>query len=321
MDTPIINVFMPTYEPHPQQLAEALDSLLAQTEPRWSLLIHDDASKSDVKSMITRYLKDPRITFARSEKNLGIGGNWNACLRKATAPYVQFLFQDDLWGKTHLERGIQVLEENPSVGFVSLDHIYLFEGNMENRTLYRELREYKKKHLEAGLHRGNAFLLWWIRNELVPNVIGEPPFVMFRRTLLQSVGPFNEEMPQFVDVEYWIRCLQKTDWYYLKEDIGSFRVHPAAASARNAESGAGIFDRLRCFQGLIASLPSGPVKKEAIAARNRALTTMARKYFNRMKKHEAVPIRGSGGSAFKKFCLRHPLLVARASMSALLYRG
>src|SRR3989339_1808239 len=85
MDTPLYSVLMPPYEPHPQQLAEALDSLLAQTEPRWSLLIHDDASKKNVKSMIAHYLEDPRITFARSEKNLGIGGNWNACFFQAEA--------------------------------------------------------------------------------------------------------------------------------------------------------------------------------------------------------------------------------------------
>jgi glycosyltransferase involved in cell wall biosynthesis len=317
MDTPIVNVFMPTYEPNPQHLAEALDSLLAQTETNWSLFIHDDASKSDVQSMIKSYLEDPRITFERSEKNLGIGGNWNACIQRTTAQYAQFLFQDDLWGETHLKKAISALEENPTVGFVSIDHKYQFEGGMENSPLYEKVREYKKENVKAGLHKGEEFLLWWIQQELHPNVIGEPPFVMFRKKLLDTVGPFNEEMPQFLDLEYWIRCLQKTDWYYLKEDIGAFRVHPAAASARNTESGAGIYDRLRCFQQLIASLPSGKMKKEAMAARNRALTVMAGKFLDRVQKKQAVSVSGKGGSAFKKFCLQHPLLTARAMVNAL----
>ena len=317
MDYPLVSILMPTFEPNPQHLAEALESLLAQTESRWTLFIHDDASQSDVRGMIENYLEDPRITFARSEKNLGIGGNWNACITKTSAPYAQFLFQDDLWGETHLEKAIRVLKENPTVGLVSIDHKYQYEGDMDNNDLYEKVRTYKKDNVEAGMHKGEEFLLWWIERELHPNVIGEPPFVMFKKTLLDEVGLFNEDMPQFLDLEYWIRCLQKSDWYYLKEDIGAFRVHPAAASARNTESGAGIYDRLTCFQQLIASLPSSPTKKEAIAARNRALTTMAEKYFDRRKKKQAVSMKGSGGSAFKKFCLHHPLLVARASLSAL----
>lgn len=318
MSTPIVNVLMPTYEPNPQYLAEALDSLFAQTETRWSLFIHDDTSQSDVRNMVEKYRRDPRVTFVRSEKHLGIGGNWNACLRRAKAPYVQFLFQDDLWGETQLERGIHILENHPTVGFVSIDHVYQYEGGMENDAPYRRLRAFKKKEVQEGIHRGEDFLLWWIRHELHPNVIGEPPFIMFRRTLLNAVGPFHEEMPQFLDVEFWIRCLQKTDWYYLKEDIGAFRVHPAAASTRNTESGAGIYDRLQCFQQLIASLPPGPMKKEAVAARNRALNTMARKFFERIKKKQAISTAGKGGAVFKKFCLKHPLATSRAILTAML---
>ena len=255
MDTPIVSILMPTYEPNPTHLAEALDSLLAQTEARWTLFIHDDASKADVRGMVEKYLDDPRISFERSEKNLGIGGNWNACVQRADGDYVQFLFQDDIWGSNHMEKAIGILEQNPSVGFVSLDHIYQYEGDVPVER-YQELKAYKEKEIDAGVHNGKEFLLWWVRHELHPNVIGEPPFVMFRKSLLDAVGPFHEEMPQFLDVEYWIRCLRESDWYYLKEDIGAFRVHPDAASARNTEAGVGIYDRLQCMEQLIATLSS-----------------------------------------------------------------
>lgn len=315
MNTPIVSILMPTYEPNPQHLSEALHSLFAQTQQDWTLFIHDDASKSNVLGMVKPYLEDSRIRFERSAKNLGIGGNWNACVERATAPYVQFLFQDDLWGKNHLEKALEVLEANPSAGFVSLEHLYQYEGGMPVEA-YERLRNFRKENVEAGLHTGEKFLLWWIRNELHPNVIGEPPFVMFRKSLLETVGPFNEKMPQFLDVEYWVRCLQKSDWYYVKEDIGAFRVHPAAASARNAASGAGIYDRFTCFEQLIASLPPGTMKKEAVAARNRALSTMAWKFFDRIKNRKAVTAKGGGGGVLKKFCLKHPFLTLRAVVCA-----
>jgi len=319
MEKPVVNVLMPTYEPNPQYLVEALDSLLAQTEERWTLFMHDDASKVDVRSMIETYLQDPRITFERSEKNLGIGGNWNACRSGISAPYIQYLFQDDMWHPEHLEKAIKVLGENPSVGFVSMDHKYQYEGDVPVDR-YQALKTFKEKEVDGGLHHGEEFLVWWVRRELHPNVIGEPPFVLFRRSLLESVGPFCEDMPQFLDVEYWIRCLRKSDWYYLKEDIGTFRVHPEAASARNTESGAGLYDRLRCIEQLIHSLPKGELKTEAVAARNRALTGMVQKYFGRMKGGKSVSTGGKGGSFLRKFCLRHPLLMAYAFIRALTHK-
>jgi len=316
MDTLIVNILLPTYEPEPTHLSEALESLLAQTETEWTLLICDDASEKDVQRMISKYLDDPRISFIRNDQTLGIGPNWNKCIQKADAPYVQFLFQDDSWETGFLEKSLRVMEANPSVGFASIDHRYSYEGDVPVDG-YERLRNFKEKEIQDGLHKGEELLLWWIQNELHPNIIGEPPFVMFRKSLFDEVGPFNEDMVQFLDVEYWIRCLQKSDWYYLKEDLGTFRVHPGAASARNTVSGAGIYDRFHCIENLIHSLPKGNMRDAAITARRRALAGMIWKFLDRIKNRQAVSMKGKGGSTLKKFCLRHPFFTLRAFLTVI----
>lgn len=301
---------MPAYEAQPEHIKPAVESVLAQTFTDWSLLVQDDFSqREDVAAHVKPYLDDERITYRRNERNLGIGPNWNACRDFGDAPYIAYLFHDDLWQPAYLEKALAVLEAQPEVGFVSLDHSYLKEDGVQDTAIYDEVQQFIKDNISAGRHSGQELLLWWADKGLRPNIIGEPSFVVLRRELMESVGPFHETMPQFLDSEYWIRCLLQSDWYYLDEDLGSFRVHPTAASAQNDLAGAGKFDRFDCFRMLIPQLP----KDKQPAARQsftRAFDEMVAKFFERRKSGKKISGRGSGG--LKKFCLRHPVFTSRA---------
>src|SRR3989338_11597797 len=127
----LVDVLIPTYNPNPAHLREALDSLKSQTFSKWKAFIHDDASEVDVESMVKPYLMDPRFTFEKSKVRLGIGKNWNACIGKTYAPSVAFLFQDDFWNPDYLETAINIFNGNPRAGFISINHEYRIEGNMK----------------------------------------------------------------------------------------------------------------------------------------------------------------------------------------------
>lgn len=306
---PLVDVLIPTYNPKPEHLTEALKSLQAQTYTGWTALVHDDCSAADTLAIVAPFLTDRRIRFVRSEKRLGIGGNWNACFEQSSHPYIAYLFQDDVWAPTYLHDAVQTLESNPTVGFVSMEHIYAVEGEMTSAPLYDAVRDFRNAHVKSDLHEGISLLKWWITHELTPNIIGEPSFVVMRRDAMAKMGPFLTDMPQFLDVEYWTRLLLSYDWYFLRGNFGSFRVHAKGASAVNQESGQGLFDRLRCFELLIKTL-SPLDKRIAIEARGKALKTMVTKFRNRVGSGKKVSAQGSG--ELKKFCLRHPLLILKA---------
>lgn len=299
---------MPTYEPDPAQLREAVESVLAQTEARWTLFVHDDASTKDVAGIVAPFLKDARITFVRSPHRLGIGGNWNACLRTARTPYVQYLFQDDVWAPGYLAAALKELEANPKTGFVSVEHDYRFEGDIETRGGYEALLAFKREQVAAGAHDGREFLRWWLERGLHPNVIGEPSFVMMRTSTTDAAGPFLEDMPQFLDVEYWTRLLRISDWCYVKDVHGFFRVHLSAASSRNQAEGRGLFDRLRCMERTMNAL-EGSGRSSARRAIAVQISGMIGKFLNRKRAGKAVKLEGSG--AVKSFVMRHPFLALR----------
>ena len=139
--------------------------------------------------------------------------------------------------------------------------------------------------------------------------------MMLRRSVLERIGRFSETMPQCLDIDAWLRCLLYGNWYYLDEELGAFRVHPKATTTRNEESGAGIYDRLHCFERVIARMPYGSLRRASIGARNRALLTMVRKFLQRRKKGKHTPVRGGG--AMKKFAMQHPLLMMKVLWQAI----
>ncbi|MDD5055897.1 MAG: glycosyltransferase [Candidatus Peribacteraceae bacterium] len=328
---PRVLICMPAYEPKREHITAAVESILAQTFTDWQLLIRDDCSgREDTESHIRPYLNDQRIIFRKNEKNLGIGGNWNACIqdgvrmlsppsavRAERAPgggaggggeYVAFLFHDDLWKPDFLEASAKALDSEPRAGFSAAEHAYISEGTVPTVPLYDELKKNKQKWLKPG-YQGREFFDWWLRRGLKPNVIGEPSFVVLRRSLMESVGPFNESMVQFLDCEYWARCLLKAGWMYLPQDLGAFRVHPSGMSAVNQRLGRGAFERFETLWMTANALPANEqsIGKEAVV---RALSDMIRQYF--AKRKEGLPVSASGSGAVKKFCLNHPILTGRA---------
>ena len=52
-------------------LPRAIDSVVAQTYPNWTLYIIDDGSTDNTGSMVAPYLSDSRIRYVRLEKNQG----------------------------------------------------------------------------------------------------------------------------------------------------------------------------------------------------------------------------------------------------------
>lgn len=314
MSQPIVSILLPTFEPNETFLKAAVDSVLHQSYPHWTLLIQDDPSSVPTEEIVQPYLKDSRITFKRNEERLGIGGNWNACLRSVTGTFVQFLFQDDLWYRTFLEESLAVFEREKNVGMISIRHEYKPDEDEETKNFFergpfRELSEFWETQPATPTQPGRRFLLWWIKQGLRLNVVGEPSFVMLRREVCEEIGTFREEMRQNLDLEYWIRALRVTDIHFLYQNLGIFRVHGNSASMRNDREGKGLSERLRCFDIILKS-SEGEMKEAVAQAITGQMSMFWKKFRRRVRTGRQVP---SGETwLVLVFFLRHPRLLLRS---------
>lgn len=81
-------------------LRQQLDSLLCQTDSSWRLIVRDDCSTDGTMAILEQYRQQfpERITLLDNEgANLGSCQNFARLLQHATADYVMFCDQDDVW--------------------------------------------------------------------------------------------------------------------------------------------------------------------------------------------------------------------------------
>lgn len=114
-DVPRVSIGLPVYNGE-NYLAEALDTLLAQTFTDFELIISDNGSQDGTEEICRCYAdRDRRVRYFREESNRGCAWNYNRVLELARGEYFTWAAHDDIWDRTFLARTVEVLDEQPSV--------------------------------------------------------------------------------------------------------------------------------------------------------------------------------------------------------------
>ena len=124
-DSPRVSVLMPTFE-QAAFIGRALDSLWAQTDPDWELVIVDDGSCDDTASALAPWLADARVRYLRFDSNGGLGRAINAGLDAARGELLAYLPSDDVWYAGHLAQLVACLERAPGavLAYAGVRHHY-----------------------------------------------------------------------------------------------------------------------------------------------------------------------------------------------------
>ncbi len=85
----MISIIIPTYN-RADLIERAITSVVSQTYTNWELLIIDDGSTDNTKSIIEKYLSDKRIKYIYQE-NKGPGAARNNGIRKSLKSRLKFL--------------------------------------------------------------------------------------------------------------------------------------------------------------------------------------------------------------------------------------
>ena len=115
-------------------VAEALESILAQTYTDFEVIISDNASADQTMRICQAYAAaDKRISYSRTDSNLGAARNFNRVFRLSRGEYFKWAAADDVLEPTFLERCVQVLDEDPTVALA-----YTRVTNLDERNVVRE---------------------------------------------------------------------------------------------------------------------------------------------------------------------------------------
>ena len=118
---PLVSVIMIFFD-GARFIAEAIDSVIAQTWPHWELLLVDDGSRDASRQIAERYRQSMperiHILEHHGHVNRGMSASRNLGLAAARGGYLTFLDADDVYLPARLERHVELLEQHPDAGVV-----------------------------------------------------------------------------------------------------------------------------------------------------------------------------------------------------------
>jgi glycosyltransferase involved in cell wall biosynthesis len=213
-----ISVIIPAYN-GAATIANAIESILRQTRLPDEIIVSDDCS-TDATGETTRRFGE-RLHYVRRPQNGGLSANRNTGVRASHGDWLLFLDQDDELLPHALEslaRTAETTGAGVAYGFV------LLRGNQPEH---------------ARLHG----LPWAVGDPPVPcranfwwTAVTTTGCALFRRSLIDEVGDFDETIWQAEDCEFWLRCgvtcrFAHSDTVVLKkhETVGSLGSHAAGS--------------------------------------------------------------------------------------------
>jgi glycosyltransferase involved in cell wall biosynthesis len=219
MTLPGVSVVIPAFNAA-GFLPRALASAAGQSLQPLEILVVDDGS-SDATARTARDFGEP-VRLIRQDHR-GAAAARNSGIRAARGEVIAFLDADDEWLPHKLERQLP-LHRQPGL---ALSYCHSHEFDPQGRDLGDTFRE-------GGAARGGE--LW--RKLLAANFIATPT-VMASRSLLLSLGGFDQSLEVGEDQDMWIRLAQQGPVDFIEESL--VRVHIRAGSL----SSIGLDDQLR----------------------------------------------------------------------------
>ena len=113
-----VSVLVPVYRTREEFLRAAIESILSQTFRDFELVVLDDCP-DDSREAVVRSYDDPRIVYAKNERNLGITPSRNRLIDMAKGEYLAVFDHDDISRPMRLEKEVAYLDAHPEVGVVS----------------------------------------------------------------------------------------------------------------------------------------------------------------------------------------------------------
>ncbi len=212
-------------------LQETVESVLAQSDPRWRLWVVEDGDQSAQARPWLDGIGDDRIVYAKNATTLGVAGNFQRCLDLADTDYLTFPGSDDRLCPEYVASVRRSLTAHPGVDLVQPGVRVIDDAGATARPVGDRIKTVLRpratttplsgEHLLVSLMHGN-----WLYF----------PSLCWRRERLAALG-FRQDLATVLDLEALARLvLGGGDLLVLDEVLFEYRRHSRSASSLAAHS-------------------------------------------------------------------------------------
>ena len=224
-------------------IREALESVIAQTEPADEIVVVDDGSTDDGAAIVKEMAKHHPIRLL-TKANGGQSSARNLGIAECASTHIALLDQDDIWYEDHLA----ILKRPFTTGKVR--SLHLVYGNLDQ--IDANGRMILRNCLDGPIPHPKMSLLDCLRHDMF--VL--PGASLFTKDAFEHVGGFDERLSGYEDDDLFLRMFSAgfRSVYLKKAAVTKWRIYSLSTSfsPRMANS------RMIYFHKLVEAYPNQP---------------------------------------------------------------
>ena len=228
-------------------LAEAIESVIAQSYSNWELLLVDDGSEAPAtaiaKEYVAQYSGQIRYFEHPDHINRGMSATRNLGVRHARGELVAFLDADDVWLPSKLAEHVALMDAYPEVGLVCGTTIYWHSwSNGADDVVPTGHRQ------DVVIYPPDAMLALFPLGTAAPVSMSD---IVLRPDLIRQVGGFEERFTGHYESQVFLsKIFLFTSVYFCSTPSNKYRQHPASCVKTAFREGTHFQNRLNFLEWL-----------------------------------------------------------------------
>lgn len=212
---PLVSIMIPNRN-HAQFLGACIESALNQTYDNIEIVVLDNCSDDNSMEVASRYI-DRGVTLCRNPHNI-LNNSYKVLACLTEGKYMTLLCADDLIQPEFIESCVDIMENNPEVGYVHSERDYIDgHGNITELDPF-----YNCSFVAPGESTLPIYLL---------TDVAQPAQCLIRRSTFTSVLGYNTEFDHTnADKEMWFKLSLVSNYAYLRRKFVLIRIHEARES-------------------------------------------------------------------------------------------
>jgi glycosyltransferase involved in cell wall biosynthesis len=224
LNDPHIQLFIPVRN-GANYIRECIESIVVQSYRNWSLTVSDNQSTDSTEEIVAGFLTDSRITWSRQATNVGLIGNFNSCIDRATSDFYAVLAHDDkYYAADALEKSVAILQSDSTLCAVYSNVLWI-DGK-------------SKPIIELKLPKAGKLQSDFIALRSIVNCRNQFGVPLLNRRVDVGECRYGAQFPHAADIDFSIAVGAKKYIYVLNEPKVAIRFHGSNNTMRD-------FSRLR----------------------------------------------------------------------------